>query len=64
MTNERKPPAGEVEVFPTQDEAIAAALRDSPDGDEIAIHDQTCKAKPDGTGCTCQPLIARVGPKA
>lgn len=57
-------------TFATHDEAIAEALRGAPAGDIVSIHQEGCagQEKPyppyDVVGCTCAPMILRVGAEA
>lgn len=50
------PPGWERFVAPTKEEAIALALSDAVDGDEVAIHAGTCKVD-QGEPCSCTPEV-------
>lgn len=47
----------------TRDEAIAVALHDARDGDEVFVHDASCACDADGKGCNCDPelIVVRRG---
>ncbi len=54
-------------LHPAQDEAIAAAIRESQPGDEIAIHSDACNATCltgnvyDQSRCSCEPIVIKLG---
>lgn len=56
--------------FESRDEAIAEAIRDSPPGDLVEIHEEHCEGYEDPdpphdvVGCNCEPLIFRTGAEA
>ena len=41
----------------TLEDAIAEAMRDAQDGDEVAVHSAQCAGAVDGAGCTCEPEV-------
>jgi hypothetical protein len=45
----------DVTIVSTRDEAIAVAVAESEDGDEVAIHEATCS--PGADPCTCTPTV-------
>lgn len=57
-------------TFATHDEAIAEALRGAPPGDIVEIHAEGCEGYEntwpphDVIGCSCAPMILRVGAEA
>lgn len=54
----------EPEVYPTRDEAIAAAMIDAEDGDEVLVHAETCATREPGVqcdGCAAVLLVVRRG---
>jgi hypothetical protein len=46
--------------YPTQEDAIAAALAESEPGDIVEIHDAACAVQVD-EDCDCEVLTVRVG---
>jgi hypothetical protein len=60
-----KKPATLVSKHKTQDEAIAAAVRDLEPGGEVVIHAPHCQQRDDraddDSACTCTPMCLRVG---
>lgn len=54
-------------TYPTQDEATAAALRESRAGDQVVVHDSQCRSREASSSedaearCTCTPLVLTVG---
>lgn len=55
-------------VYATQDEALAEAFAESQPGDEVAIHEASCKltvpAPAEDEACTCTPLVLTIGATA
>jgi hypothetical protein len=62
--------ADDVTTHPTQDEATAAALRESVAGDQVVVHEAECASKEARSSeeaearCTCEPLVLTVGATA
>ena len=51
--------SGEVTIHATREDAIAAALIDMPDGDELAVHEGGCAMNRTGK-CDCEPYVTVV----
>lgn len=58
MTDDDEP-----ETFPTQEDAIVAAMAEAEPGDIVEIHDAACAAQVD-EDCDCEVLTVRVGAQA
>lgn len=59
----------EYTTFPTQDDAIAAALSESAPGELVEVHSESCKIDEDpatgeASGCTCEPMTLVAGAEA
>ena len=55
MTEARIPP-WPVRRYPERDDAIAAAMADAEDGDEVVVHQASCAARWD-EACDCTPDV-------
>lgn len=47
----------EVKHFHSVETAVWAAIRESNDGDEVAVHDAKCKSSTVSDDCNCSPLV-------
>lgn len=57
MNDDRPCSCATVTYCATLEEAIAEAMSDAVDGEEIAIHSDDCACDTDGDGCTCTPEV-------
>jgi hypothetical protein len=54
-------------IAPTQDEAIAEAMRQlcaEGEGGEVVVHEADCAVDDDAEGCDCEPMVLVLGAEA
>ena len=58
--DDHETPDDSVSYHETLEGAIAEAMIDAKQGEQIVIHDGECEIDDDFDGCTCEPLIVTV----